>query len=177
MGKKENTKQKQGALKDRVAMLEDKVSILTEENEKLTEQLKKALADYQNLQNNNAYRVGLMLDQVKKKVALKLIELADDISYAFANLDKSKFPDSAKSWLDGLVQTLEKIDLVLKELGVEVKECKVGDKFDSSLHEAIGVVPGGDKGKIANVVQQCFILNDNVIRPARVLTYSGQDKK
>ncbi len=163
--------------KESVEELKKQIKELTEKNEQLTAQLKKALADYNNLQNNNAYRVNLMLDQMKKKVALKLIELADDISYAFEALDKSQFSESAKNWLDGLLQTLSKIDSVLGELGVSVRECKVGDEFDSTFHEAIGEMPGGKKGKIANVVQKCFVMNDNVIRPARVLTYSGSSDK
>ena len=169
--KKKNSKNSE------IRELRAKIKELTQQNKELTEKMKKALADYNNLQKNNAYRVELMLNQMKKKVALRLIELADDISSAFNSLKQETFPESAKNWLSGLINTLEKINKVLEELGVHVRECKVGDDFDSSFHEAIGFVPGGEKGKIAEVIQRCFVMDNNVIRPARVLTHSGSNEK
>ena len=68
-------------------------------------------------------------------------------------------------------------ELIYKKLlstleGMGVKKIEVdGKDFDVDFHEAVAMVPGmGDdkKGKIIDCVQTGYILNDKVIRHAKV---------
>jgi molecular chaperone GrpE len=57
----------------------------------------------------------------------------------------------------------------LKEIGFEQYMPEKGQEFDGEIHEAVATVPEGKKGKIYDIVQPGYILNDSVVRPARVV--------
>ena len=59
---------------------------------------------------------------------------------------------------------------VLAEEGLNLIE--VGENFDPNLHEAVDVREGME-GKVLQVVQNGYILNSKVIRPARVVVGKG----
>ena len=53
-----------------------------------------------------------------------------------------------------------------------VKSMDTSDEFNPDLHEAIATVPTGDeskKGKIIDITQKGYILNDKVLRHAKVV--------
>ena len=49
-----------------------------------------------------------------------------------------------------------------------------GDNFDSDLHEAITKIPSDKnlRGKIVDVIENGYVINDKVIRFAKVVTGS-----
>lgn len=160
----------------RIDELEEKVRMLaltidTVEDEKLVveEKLKKALADYHNLERNNERRNELRLIQLKKDLASSLINLMDDIYYGLNAREKLEVPENVTSWVDGLVASMSKMSNVLSELGISLMEVTTGDEFDSNKHEAIAMTKGGKKGSIIEVVQPGYIMDDQVIRPAKVV--------
>jgi molecular chaperone GrpE len=58
---------------------------------------------------------------------------------------------------------------VLKKAGLIEIEA-LSQKFDPQYHEAVGEVESEiEEGHVAQVIQRGYILNDQVIRPARVL--------
>lgn len=128
-------------------------------------QLKKALADYQNLKRDMEKRLEFEGDLVKADLLRSVIEIADDIDLA---LDHT---EDEKGWRDGVSQILEKFRATIEEMGAEVIACSKGDTFDPQIHEAVGVVYGDKDGKIAQVVQNGYIIGDKVVRPARVIVH------
>ena len=86
---------------------------------------------------------------------------------AIENGEKTDDPQVLKEGMELIYQKFQK---VLEGLGV--KKIDTEDKdFDVDYHEAIAMVPGvGDdkKGKVLDCVQTGYMLNDKVIRHAKV---------
>lgn len=141
------------------------------EDEKLEiqNQLKKALSDYHNLSANIAKREELRFFQLKRGLCEEIIPSLDTVSLALRSAQEVSLDEKGKAWLEGINHTLENIKKVFEGLGLTQYLPKKGDTFDSSIHEAVAVVDGGEKGKIFDVVQPGYVLNETVIRQAKVV--------
>ena len=70
----------------------------------------------------------------------------------------------------GIALTLEKLQGVLAKFGVEVVD-PMGEPFDPERHEAMSVAPVAElpPNSVAEVHRKGYLLNDRLIRPARVV--------
>ena len=171
----ENKKTKQWN-NDAVNELEKKVQELAltidrVEDEKLEveNQLKRALADYQNLVKNSEKRDYLRLEQIKRNLFEAIIPTLDALMLATLASKDIEMDEKGKSWLQGVLATIEGMKKGLNEMGFEQYIPEKGEEFNKDIHEAIATVQEGQKGKIYDVVQPGYILNDLVVRPARVV--------
>ena len=143
----------------------DKIS--EECKEKLSEMehnWKRALADYQNLEKR-VTEDKLNLSFISKKIILiKLLPVLDD-------LEKLKETINDK----GLDLILRKFNSSLEDLGVGEVETE-GKDFDLNTMEAIELTVG-KKNKVLKVHQKGYLLNDKLIRPAKVNVGLGEVKK
>jgi len=153
---------------DEVVLIAQKLRF---ENEKIATQLKKALADYANMQRDNDKRNEIVIKQLKAKSAMEIISVLDEIELAYQAKEKLQIDQAVSAWLDGMVATMRKLNRSLETLGVAAMGCKNGDVFDSLRHEALGVVYEGKEGHIAQVMQDGYIITgtDLIVRPARVI--------
>lgn len=167
-------KQLESKVNELEQMLKDTVATVDHvEDEKLVveNQLKKALADYANLQRDMEKRMEIVMSQLKAKTALEVINVIDDVNYALQAKENIEMTDQVKSWIDGLVATLMNLKKSLDALGVKAMECKKGDQFDSSRHMVISTVPMGENDTLVDVVQDGYVLEGTglIVRPARVV--------
>ena len=170
--KSEDVKQSQGEIArlegsiQELALIIDKV-----EDEKLEviNQLKRALADYQNLESNTQKRLNMMYLQSKKSLAEKLMPIVDDMSMAVKAKENIEFNEKSESWASGVIELLRNLEKSLEEIGLKKYIPEKGSKFDPSLHEALTVVEGKIPGIIYDVIQPGYLLDDVVIRPSRVV--------
>jgi molecular chaperone GrpE len=174
--KEKNKKQATNMQKDREKELEKKIQELAltvdkVEDEKLEveNQLKKALADYHNLLKNSEKRDEMRFFQIRKKLFESLIPSLDAIVMAIETGKEMKFDEKNRSWKEGVMAILEKINRSMKEIGLEQYMPEKGDSFDNDMHEAIAIVEEGEKGQIYDVIQPGYILDETVIRPAKVV--------
>src|SRR5690606_24528984 len=65
-------------------------------------QLKKALADYANLQRDIEKRVGLREDQMKMQIAQTVMSVLDDTQMAMKASEDLELSEETVSWLEGL---------------------------------------------------------------------------
>ena len=75
--------------------------------------------------------------------------------------------------LQGVELIYQKFKNKLAEKGLKAMEVKPGDDFNVDLHEAITQIPSPTpelKGKIVDVIETGYTLNDKVIRFAKVVT-------
>jgi len=77
---------------------------------------------------------------------------------------------------DGLLQVQKQFTRALGEFGLTEHIAKPGDKFDTSLHEAISQVESADfaDGLIVEQLQSAYKLGDRLLRPARVVVSKGK---
>ncbi|WKZ31493.1 MAG: nucleotide exchange factor GrpE [Candidatus Dojkabacteria bacterium] len=140
-----------------------------EEKEALLTQLKKSLADYQNLEQAIDRRVELRMFQMRKEMASELITIAEDMNYAIGESREMHLDVAGKAWLEGVVNILGKLRSAMSQIGIRAIEVKPGDRFDPELHEAIAIVNLGEDNTIHALAEGGYVLDDLVIRPAKVV--------
>ena len=111
-------------------------------------------------------RAELILNGGEKTITA-LLPVLDDMERAIQNGDKTDDPQVLR---EGMTLIYQKFMKVLEAQGVTKIDTKDAD-FDTSLHEAVALVPGmGDdkKGKVIDCMATGYKLNDKVIRYAKV---------
>lgn len=141
---------------------EDAEDSRQEEFDELKNQLARALADYDNLKKRAEAEKKLWLKFAKEQLLVELLPAFDNVELAQKHLNDQGLGIAVSQFLD-----------IFKANGVEEVST---DKFDEEMHEAVDVVDGGKKGKIAEVVQKGYKFTDSndVIRPAKVKVYKGE---
>ena len=156
----ENTEQKEPAEE------KDPLEAAQEENAKLKDQLLRTIAEFENYKKRTLKEKTELILNGGEKTISAVLPILDDFERALADTHTDD-PAAIKEGMDLIfkkfVKTLE---------GLGVKKIETEDKdFDVDYHEAIAMVPGmGDdkKGKVIDCVQTGYMLNDKVIRHAKV---------
>lgn len=135
-----------------------------EEVENLKNRLARVLADYQNLVRRfEKERVEVVL-RANKNLLGDLLPIIDNLERAQEHLNDQ-----------GLQMALDQFLKILQNYGVELIKVAAGDKFESTLHEAIDSAGGGQKETVAEVAAKGYRWQDGgVIRPAKVIVYSDK---
>ena len=103
-----------------------------------------------------------------ESVLVSILPVIDDFDRAMISLKETENCAAVK---EGLLLIYSKVSDFLKQNGVKEMDVLKND-FDSDLHEAITNVPVDDesmRGKIIDVIQKGYILNDKVIRFPKVV--------
>ena len=135
------------------------------EIEQLKDQYLRARAEFENYRKRTIKEKAELILNGGEKTITAILPVLDDFERALA--DTTKDPEAIKQGMELIfhkfVKTLE---------GLGVKKIETEDKpFDVDYHEAIAMVPGmGDdkKGMVIDCVQTGYMLNDKVIRHAKV---------
>lgn len=102
-----------------------------------------------------------------EKVLTSILPVLDDFERAEANMNGQTEVDSLK---EGITLIIEKLKHTLEQNGLRRID-PIGENFNVDFHEAIAMVPGNPdelKGKVIDCVQCGYLLNDKVIRHAKV---------
>ncbi len=103
-----------------------------------------------------------------ESILLSLLPVMDDFDRAMNLMDSTP---ECKAIKDGVDLIYGKMKEFLKQNGV--KEIDAMDKhFDTDLHEAVTKIPATDKkkeGKVVDVIQKGYYLNDKIIRYSKVV--------
>jgi len=130
--------------------------------DELETQLKRALADYDNL----CKRIDNQQSKWRNRVAARLIDKMLDV-YEDLIRAKKKLNDK------GLTMAVNQFWSTLTSEGVEKVDAG-GKEFDADRMDCVKIV-NGSKNEVVDVVQGGYMLNGEVIRPAKVTV--GQGKK
>jgi molecular chaperone GrpE len=155
-GKKEDTVDPVKKLKDELAESKDKYVRL--------------YAEFDNFRRRSSKEKLDMIQSANEQLLKALLPVADD----FERAEKS-FKDRNDKEAEGFFLIQNKFKKTLEHYGVKPMECPQGTAFNPDLHEAITQVPAPDeklKGKILEAVEKGYLLNDKVIRFAKVVVGS-----
>lgn len=122
-------------------------------------------AEFDNYRRRTSREKLDMIQGANEQLIKSLIPVLDDFDRA-----EKAFRDLNNKEAEGLLLIHNKYKKVLEQFGVKTME--VGDTFNPDLHEAITQVPvseGSQKGKIVEVIERGYLLNDKVIRFAKVV--------
>lgn len=146
----------------------DEIEILKQKNGELTDKYLRLVAEYDNFRKRNAREKIELREQVKSNVLFDFLSVVDDIDRAMQHIADSKDIDSLKEGV-GLIN--HKFYDFLKTQGVNEIEAK-DKEFDTDLHEAITKFPVEEKerkGKVVDVIQKGYKINERVIRFSKVV--------
>ena len=137
--------------------LKGEESHLVSKNRELENQLKRALADYQNLERRIDQERKLLSQLSSALLIEKFLPILDNLENAQKHLNDQ-----------GLEMVVKQFKDVLCEEGVEEIPSE-GSHFNPKFHEAVGVTEGPDEGRIVKVMIKGYKINDKVLRPAKVM--------
>jgi molecular chaperone GrpE len=127
----------------------------------------KALADYQNLQRESEQRLGNLGNLLTNNLILELLPIFDNYQTAINHIPEA---EKTSSWAIGLEHILKMWETFLLDHNVS-RIKTIGEQFDPHIHEALGQINDDSKEdqEIVEEKQAGFMLNDDVIRPAKVI--------
>ena len=144
---------------------------LEKANEQIEEQKDKYLrlsAEFDNYRKRTMKeKAELILNGGEKSIS-SILPIVDDFERALKNMETATDVAAVK---EGVELIYNKFMSVLGQNGVKVIETKE-QPLDTDYHEAIAAIPAPNealKGKILDCVQTGYILNDKVIRHAKVV--------
>ncbi|MBR2631188.1 MAG: nucleotide exchange factor GrpE [Bacteroidaceae bacterium] len=146
---------------------EEKIAELEKQIEELKKQQLYKVAEFDNFRKRVMQEKAELIKNGGSKVITTLLPIIDDLERAQQNMDKYEDVAAVK---EGVNLIIDKFFKLLAQEGLKKMEV-VGEAFDSDLHEAIAMVPGQPedmKGKVMDCMTAGYILNDKVIRYAKV---------
>ena len=161
----ENEENNETEEKDNTPEEEDPLDAANEQIEKLKDQLLRTIAEFDNYKKRTMKEKAELILNGSEKTVTAILPVLDDFERAMA--DQTDDPQAIK---EGMELIFKKFVKTLEGLGVKKIDTDNKD-FDVDFHEAIAMVPGmGDdkKGKVIDCVQTGYMLNDKVIRHAKV---------
>lgn len=150
---------------------EKEVDPLAEANQEISNLKDKHLrlsAEFDNYRKRTMKEKSDLIRNGGERVITSLLPILDDMERALQNMEKTENIDSIR---EGVELIYTKYLKVLNENGVQKMEIE-NQNFDTDFHEAIAMVPAPEedqKGKILDCVQNGYILNEKVIRHAKVV--------
>ena len=145
----------------------DPLEAAQEEIAQLKEQMLYKAAEFDNYRKRTIKEKAELLLNGAEKTVVAILPVIDDMERAIAEGQKTDDPVVLREGMELIFQKFQK---VLEGLGVKKIETEKQD-FNVDVHEAIAMVPGmGDenKGKVIDCVLTGYMLNDKVIRHAKV---------
>jgi molecular chaperone GrpE len=153
---------------DEKGLLEAKIDELTAANKDITDKYLRLSAEFDNYRKRTLRERMELTKTAAESVMLSILPVTDDFERAMNSIDKGMNFEAVK---EGILLIYNKFKDFNKQNGITEIEA-AGKDFNTDLHEALTKIPAPSedmKGKIVDVVQKGYYLNDKVIRFAKVV--------
>lgn len=143
---------------------------LDEANEKiamLEDRYLRQIAEFDNYRKRTMKEKAELIKNGGERTIEAILPVLDDFERALSNMAKD---ENAAEAMKGVELIYNKFIGILKQNGLQKIETEGAD-FDTDYHEAIAMVPAfeeSQKGKVLDCIQSGYMLNDKVIRHAKV---------
>lgn len=140
-------------------------------NKKIEEQNDKYLRLFSEFDNFRKRTIKEKTDIYKTagfEIIKDLLPIVDDFERAIGSIDDK---EEIKAHKDGMLFIYNKLTNMLKQKGLTEIEA-YGEKFDTDLHEAVTKIKAPKKklkGKVVDVLEKGYKLNDKVVRYSKVV--------
>jgi molecular chaperone GrpE len=165
--KKDGNKQAAGESKKNteqpVEAKPDEFEKLKTDFDNLQNQLKRAVADYQNLEKRVADGRAELTNWANTELLKKLVTVLD---YYEKALEGASEEDKKSGWFRGVELATQQLRSVLSSEGLE--QVGADGPFDPTLHEAVDAKEG-EENMILEIVEKGYNLNGKILRPAKVV--------
>ena len=150
--------------KEPLSELEQAQADLAEQKDKYL----RLMAEFDNYKRRTAKERMDLIQTAGKDVIVSLLDVLDDCDRAEKQLATS---DDIALQKEGIQLVFNKIRSTMQAKGLKAME-SIGTPFDAELHEAITEVPvpnDKQKGKVIDEVTKGYLLNEKIIRFAKVV--------
>ena len=149
----------------------DPLEELQTQYNQLNDKYLRLYSEFENFRRRTAKERLDLMKSAGEDVFILMLPVLDDFKRALENMKTAKDISSVK---EGVELIYHKLDKELTNKGLKPMESK-GEVFDSEFHEALTQVPAPskkEKGKVVDVIEEGYFLNDKVIRFAKVVVGS-----
>jgi molecular chaperone GrpE len=127
------------------------------------------MAEFDNFRKRTLKEKSELIKNGGEKALAGLLPIVDDFE---RSLDAIKTSEEAASIREGVELIYNKFIKYLEQNGVKAIDSAAGTPFDTELHEAVTMFPAPAeelKGKVIDTVQKGYMLNEKVLRHAKVV--------
>jgi molecular chaperone GrpE len=153
--------QEQQVPKEKIAEFEASIQELKDKHLRL-------LAEFDNYKKRTMRERLDLLNGASRDVIVNLLPVLDDFDRAKKSADD---PNTEEKFSEGVSLVYNRLYTILQGMGLKAMVSN-GEPFDAELHEAITEIPAPDeklKGKIIDTLEKGYLLNDKIIRHAKVV--------
>lgn len=139
-------------------------SVLEEEKNKYL----RLSAEFDNYRKRTLKEKMELTKQAGEEIFLKILPVLDDLERALVSVQESSDLEAVK---EGIRLIYGKFSEYLLQQGIKEID-SLHKEFDTDLHEAVSKIPAPEKdlmGKVVDVVEKGYFLNDKVIRYSKVV--------
>lgn len=124
------------------------------------------MADFDNFRKRTLKEKAELIRNGAENAMKGLLPILDDFERGLDAISSSSDADAVK---EGMQLIYNKFVKYLEQNGVKAMD-STGADFNDELHEAVALVPGdsANKGKVIDTLQRGYMLNDKVLRHAKV---------
>jgi len=146
----------------------EKIQELKKELEEMRDKYLRLFAEFDNFKKRSLKEKMEMSKRAGSEVLLALLPVLDDFDRAKQNAED---PESEEHFSDGVELVYQKLKQILKQQGLTPMDTE-DREFNPEYHDAIADVPVEDeklKGKIIDFIEKGYMLNDRILRHAKVV--------
>ena len=147
--------------------VEEKLAEAEAKIEKLNNAMLYKVAEFENYRKRTIKEKADLILNGGEKTITSLLPVLDDLERAMQHMNDAA---DVASLREGVSLIINKLNTVLSEQGLKRIDTQDAD-FTTDLHEAIAFIPAPTddlKGKVIDCVQAGYMLNEKVIRYAKV---------
>jgi molecular chaperone GrpE len=149
------------------------VVALEAELAKARDEMLRALAEAENTRRRAERTAQEARAYAIDRFAADLLAVADTLGRALASAPRDDLDEGFRNLLTGVELTERAMLDAFARHGLKRVGAK-GEQFDPNLHQAVAQAPSDQPaGKVAEVMQPGYVLNDRTLRPAMVLVSLG----
>ena len=152
----ENTEKEESSVDEQVALWKDKYL--------------RTMAEFENYRRRSIKEKSDWLKNSNERIVLSICDVMDNFERAMEQMQEEHSEDP---FIKGIVQIKKQLDNILEK--ENVKKIETEDAvFDPAMHEALAHIPSDkDENEIVAVIQNGYMMNEKVIRAARVAVSNG----
>lgn len=165
---KKEKKKAEAAFASEKKKLEEKITEETEKGKEWQDKYMRLSAEFDNYRKRTLKEKTDLIKTANQDLLVDILSVVDDFERGIDTIDKS---EDLKALKDGIHLIYDKFNAFLKQKGIKEIEAKE-QEFDLDLHEAMTKIPAPDeslKGKVVDVIEKGYTLNEKVIRYAKVV--------
>ena len=147
---------------------ETQESVVKEVNVDFKDKYIRLYSEFENYRKRTAKEKIDIITNASENVIKEILPVVDDFERAILN---NKDVSDAENIKEGLVLIYNKLNKTLANHGLKSMD-SIEKEFDADIHEAITKIPAPKnklKGKVIDVIEKGYTINEKVIRFAKVV--------